>query len=81
MMWIFTPTATGQISIQLTSSTTWTGLVVYQGGTFDPTTNTLTGGSCIAYEQSPSSNKTLRLCVQAGQTYYGALPTVALLQT
>ncbi|MCS7153073.1 MAG: hypothetical protein N2253_02155 [Bacteroidia bacterium] len=44
--------------------------MLYEGGTFDPTCGTYTGGTCVTAEQSPSSNKTISTSVTAGQTYY-----------
>ncbi|MCS6895183.1 MAG: hypothetical protein NZZ60_03410, partial [Bacteroidia bacterium] len=45
MVWVFTPTSSGQILISLTSSTTWTGLMLYQGGTLG-TCGGLSGSTC-----------------------------------
>jgi len=68
MMWVFTPTTSGVVTVNLTSSTTWTGLMVYRGGTIGPCGG-LTGATCVAYAQGPLGDKTLSFCVTAGLTY------------
>lgn len=60
----FTPGASGNISINLTSSGSWVGVTLYEGC---PTT----GGSCVAYSQSSSGNQSIGCApVTAGLTYY-----------
>jgi len=60
----FTPTASGNVSINLTSAGTWVGITLYQGC---PTT----GGTCIAYSQSSTGNQSIGCAtVVSGQTYY-----------
>jgi hypothetical protein len=68
-VWIFTPTATGQISINLTSGGSYNGLMLYNGC---PLSTACTGGSatCIANSQSSAGNQSLNTCVTAGVTYY-----------
>ncbi|MCS7029208.1 MAG: hypothetical protein NZ519_10650, partial [Bacteroidia bacterium] len=63
VVWVFTPTAPGDVIITLTSSGTWTGLMLYQGCPMNC-------GTCVASAQSSSGNKTLCVSVVAGQTYY-----------
>lgn len=62
MLWRFTPTTSGTVQIDLTSSTTWTGLMLYEDFC----------GSlrCVAQAQSSSGDKTLCASVTAGRTYY-----------
>jgi len=69
MMWVFTPTTSGIVTVSLTSSTTYTGLMVYQGGALSPCGG-LTGATCVAQAQSSTGDKTLCFAVTAGQTYY-----------
>ncbi|MEN3040202.1 MAG: hypothetical protein ABDH66_01505, partial [Bacteroidia bacterium] len=72
MVWVFTPTSSGSITITLNASTTWTGLKLYRGGTLSPCGG-LTGATCVGEAVSGSStasNLTLTACVDAGQTYY-----------
>lgn len=75
-VWIFTPTATGQVTITLTSAGSYTGLQLYNGC---PLTTACTGGSstCIANAQSSTGNKTMTACVTAGVTYYLVLDSWA----
>ncbi|MCX7728431.1 MAG: T9SS type A sorting domain-containing protein [Bacteroidia bacterium] len=64
VVYSFTPTTTGQISINLTSGGSYTGLMLYQGCPFS-------GGTCITYTQSSTGNKSLScISVVAGQVYY-----------
>jgi len=62
-VYIFTPITSGEITINLTSTGTWTGIMLYNGCPF-------TTGTCVGNSQSSSGNKTLTVCVTAGQTYY-----------
>lgn len=65
----FTPTVSGNISILLTSSGSYTGVTLYDGC---PLTSSCsgTGGTCVAYEQSSTGSKSLCANVVAGRTYY-----------
>lgn len=65
MVWIFTPTATGQVTINLTSTGSYTGLMLYQGCPLNGQ-----GGTCIANLQDYTGSKSLIACVTAGVTYY-----------
>jgi len=69
-VWVFTPTASGDITITLTSSGSYTGLMLYQGCP--------NCGTCIAYAQSSTGNKTMCAYVIAGQTYYLILDSYPL---
>lgn len=63
-VYVFTPTTTGQVDINLTSASgSYTGLMLHDGC---PTA----GGGCIGYNQSSSGTKSLTVCVTAGITYY-----------
>jgi hypothetical protein len=64
-VWIFTPTITGSVTINLTSTGTWNGLMLYQGC---PLLGQ--GGTCVTVAQSSAGNQTLTACVTANQTYY-----------
>jgi len=64
-VYIFTPAITGTVTINLTSSGTFTGLMLYKGC---PLLGQ--GGSCVDYAQSSTGNKTLTVCLQSGVTYY-----------
>jgi len=64
-VWIFTPAITGTVSINLFSTGTYTSLVLYHGC---PLTGQ--GGTCVDFAQSPTGNKTLTVCLTAGNTYY-----------
>ena len=68
-VWIFTPTSTGQITINLTSTGSYTGLMLYDGC---PMTTVCSGlpGNCVGSAQSSAGNQTLAACVTAGITYY-----------
>lgn len=60
----FTPAVSGNISINLTSSGSWVGMVLYQGC---PTS----GGTCVASAQSSLGNQSIGCApVVSGQTYY-----------
>ena len=74
-VFVFTPTASGTININLTSSGSWTGLMLYQGCPVGGCG--VTPGTCIAYSQSSSGSKTLCANVTAGQTYYLVLDSWA----
>lgn len=52
VVYSFTPTTSGQISINMTSTGSWTGLMLYQGCP-------LAGGTCISYTQSSTGNKNI----------------------
>ncbi|MEQ1732432.1 MAG: hypothetical protein ABL940_02105, partial [Bacteroidia bacterium] len=59
----FTPTTSGNISITLTSAGTKTALMLYQDCPFS--------GSCVNFSQSTTGNKALNcISVTAGVTYY-----------
>ena len=75
-VWEFTPTASGQITIILTCSGSYTGLMLYDGC---PIANVCSGvaGSCIAYTQSSTGNKSMCVSVTAGDTYYLLLDSYA----
>lgn len=64
-VYIFTPATTGTVTINLTSSGSFTGLMLYKGCPLIGQ-----GGSCVDYAQSATGNKTLTVCLQAGVTYY-----------
>ena len=65
----FTPAASGNISITLTSSGSYTGITLYDGC---PLTSSCSGvgGTCVAFEQSSTGSKSLCANVIAGKTYY-----------
>lgn len=65
-VFIFTPTTSGYVNINLTSSGSYTGLMLYN------TCPLLCAGStgCVASAASSTGNKSLVGCVAAGTTYY-----------
>lgn len=71
-VWTFTPTASGQVTIAVTSAGSYTGLTVYDGC---PLLVNPCGasGSCIGFAQSFSGSQTVTACVTAGVTYYVVL--------
>jgi hypothetical protein len=75
-VWEFTPTVTGQVTITLISSGSYTGLMLYNGC---PASNVCSGtaGTCVAYNQSPSGSKSMCVTVNAGDTYYLLLDSYA----
>lgn len=70
-VWIFTPTTSGMVNINLTSSGSWNGLMLYDGC---PLTGMCTSSGqatcCISSAQSSSGNKSISFCATAGVTYY-----------
>lgn len=64
-IWIFTPAITGTVTITLTSTGSYTGLMLYNGCPVNGQ-----GGTCVDFNQSSTGNKTLTVCLQAGTTYY-----------
>lgn len=68
-VWEFVPTVSGQVTITLTSTGSYTGLMLYDGC---PIANVCSGvaGVCIAYAQSNSGNKSMCVEVVAGHNYY-----------
>jgi Secretion system C-terminal sorting domain len=61
-VFIFTPATSGNITINLTSSGTYTGMMLYSACPFS--------GSCVAYAQSYLGSKSLCTSIIAGVTYY-----------
>lgn len=60
----FTPATSGNVSISMSSSSSWAGITLYNGC---PTS----GGTCVAYAQSSSGNQAIGCAtVTSGQTYY-----------
>jgi hypothetical protein len=64
-VWIFTPGATGNITINLQSTGAWNGLMLYQGC---PLLGQ--GGTCVDVSQSSAGNQSITACVTQNQTYY-----------
>ncbi|NVO03968.1 MAG: hypothetical protein HXX09_14830, partial [Bacteroidetes bacterium] len=69
-VWIFTPTASGNITITLSSTGTYTGLTLFDGCPLSAGACGAAPGNCVAYAQGYSGDKTLNFCVLAGVTYY-----------
>ena len=61
----FTPLVSGSVKIDLMSTGTYTGVMVYEGC---PMLGQ--GGACVAQAQSSTGNKSLCISVQEGITYY-----------
>lgn len=68
-VWIFTPTTSGPLTITLTSTGIWTGLMLYDDCPVGSACFTAPG-QCVASAQSSTGNKTLTVCVTANVTYY-----------
>jgi len=68
-VWVFTPTTSGQVTIDLTSTGTWTGIMLYDGCPVNSCSGAATG-VCVAQSQSSTGNKNLCASVTAGRTYY-----------
>ncbi len=72
-VFVFTPTSSGMITINLTSTGTWTGLMLYNTCPL-----TCAGSSgCVGSSTSSTGNKSLIACVVAGTTYYLILDSFA----
>ncbi|MFN3315803.1 MAG: T9SS type A sorting domain-containing protein, partial [Raineya sp.] len=71
-VWVFTAPSTGVVNVTLTSSGTWTGLMVYNSC---PLSAANCGGSasCVASATSSSGSKSLCFNATAGTTYYVVL--------
>lgn len=63
IVYTFTPLTSGQVTITLTNSSSWTSINVHEGC---PTT----GGACVGSSQSSTGSKTVTICVTANVTYY-----------
>ncbi|MBP7808180.1 MAG: T9SS type A sorting domain-containing protein [Bacteroidia bacterium] len=72
-VFVFTPTTNGNITINLTSTGTWTGLMLYNTCPLS-----CSGSSgCVGSSTSSTGNKSLVVCVNAGTTYYLILDSFA----
>lgn len=69
-VWIFTPATSGLVTITLTSSGSYTGLMLYDNCPLSATSCGATPGNCVAYSQSSTGSKTLSVCLTGGITYY-----------
>ncbi len=65
VVYSFTPTTDGSITINLTSTGTFTGIMLY-----DDCPMSGQGGSCMGYSQSSSGDETMCVSVQQDVTYY-----------
>jgi hypothetical protein len=63
VVYSFTPTITGQISINVTSTGSYMGLMLYHNCP-------VSGGNCVANAQSSAGNQSVCVNVTAGQVYY-----------
>lgn len=63
VVYSFVPTISGQISMSLTSTGSFTGLMLYNGCP-------LSGGTCVGNSQSSTGSKSFCANVTAGVTYY-----------
>lgn len=66
-VYIFTPATSGNITINLTSTGSYTGLMLYDGC---PNSCFGVPGTCVANAQSSTGNKALCVAVTSGVTYY-----------
>jgi hypothetical protein len=69
-VWVFTPTLSGPITITLTSTGSYTGLILFDGCPLSAGVCGAAPGTCVGYAQSSTGDKTLNVCVIAGVTYY-----------
>jgi hypothetical protein len=65
-VWVFTPTASGNITITLTSSGSYTGLMLYQGCPVGCSAAPV----CVAQAQDWTGSKSMCVPVTSGITYY-----------
>ncbi len=65
MVWVFTPSTTGTVAINLTSTGTYNGLMLYDGCPLNGQ-----GGSCVQVSQSSLGNQSITACLTGGKTYY-----------
>ena len=81
-VYIFTPSASGNISVTLTSTSTNVGIMLYDGCPFIGSSS-----NCVAFSQSAAGNQSFCVDVVSGNTYYlivdrnaaaGAIPSYAL---
>ncbi|WP_367392582.1 GEVED domain-containing protein [Lewinella sp. LCG006] len=63
--YIFTAPTSGGYTISLSTSSSYTGLMLYEGCPFAGR-----GGTCVTFSQSSGGNKTLTPTLTAGLTYY-----------
>ena len=61
--YVFTPSSSGDIYVNLRTSSAFQGIVLYEGCPFSY-------GTCSGYAQSSQGNQSLCASVTAGQTYY-----------
>jgi hypothetical protein len=62
-VYTFTPTSTGPVGINVTSTGSWMGIMLYQGCPVG-------GGTCMGSAQSSLGSQSLCATLTAGQTYY-----------
>ncbi|MDQ3045964.1 MAG: hypothetical protein M3R27_00325, partial [Bacteroidota bacterium] len=70
VVYVFTAPATGQSTISLTSTGSWTGIMLYAGCPFS-------GGTCVAQAQSSTGNKSMCVTLTSGVTYYLVIDSYA----
>ena len=63
VVYSFTPTVSGQISINVTSAGSYMGIMLYNGCP-------VSGGTCVGSAQSSAGNQSMCVNVTAGQVYY-----------
>ena len=69
VVWVFTPTSTGQMSIDLNApAANATGLQLFDGCPFGSCNGVQ--AVCVAYVQDPGGSKSICVGVQAGHTYF-----------
>lgn len=70
LVFVFTPTSSGLTTINLTSTSSWIGMMLYAGCPFSGQ-----GGTCVANVQSSTGSKSLTATVNSGTTYYLVVDT------
>jgi hypothetical protein len=69
VVYYFTPTSSGNITISLTSTGSYTGIMLYNGCPLSSGCYA-SAVSCVAYAQSYAGNQSICASVTAGTTYY-----------
>ncbi len=69
-VWYFTPATSGNVSINLSSIGSYTGLTAFEGCPLAAGSCGASPGACVGSAQGYTGNQSLSVCVVAGRTYY-----------
>jgi hypothetical protein len=69
-VWVFTPTTSGNVTISLSSTGSYTGLILYEGCPLSAGVCGAPPGTCIGSSTGFEGSRTLNVCLVAGTTYY-----------